>query len=310
MVNAAASRMPLRVAALSHRYGERQVLHGLDLKVEPGEVVGLLGPNGAGKTTLLELIEGIQIPSLGEVQVYGHAPRDMPADKRALVGLIFQRNALPDHVTVGQMIVLCQRVYGDGTHADSLVGSLGLTHLVPRLVGELSVGQKQRLAVFCALASSPSFVVMDEPTSALDLRSRRAVWDVILAAKRDRNLSGLIATHDMEEAAALCDRVCFIEDGRLRGSMSTDMAHAQVSSLVVRFRAPDRFLRDCEALSAHTLHRDPGNDGYRIDCVKECVPSVVEALLAGEKAYDFDAAILVGQLALERAYYEHVSTAE
>lgn len=304
------SAVPLRVAAVSHRYGARQVLHGLDLKVSPGEVVGLLGPNGAGKTTLLELIEGIQIPWLGSIQVLGRAPREMPAADRARVGFIFQRNALPDHVTVGQMIVLCQRVYGSSSHTDMLVTSLGLTHLVSRLVGELSVGQKQRLAVFCALVSSPSFLVMDEPTSALDPRSRRAVWDVVLAAKRERHLSGLIATHDMEEAAALCDRVCFIEDGRLRGSMPTDMAHAKITKLMVRFRAPKAFIDECPVLNAYTLHRNPGSDGYSIDCPKDRVPEVVQALISGERTHGFDSALLVGQQALERAYYKHVSTAE
>jgi len=301
---------PLAVAALSHSYGEREVLHGLDLEVATGEVVGLLGPNGAGKTTLLELVEGIQIPTLGGIQVFGHAPRAMPTSKRALLGFIFQRNALPDHVTVGQVINLCECVYGTSLYVNMLVASLGLGHLVLRLVGELSVGQKQRLAVFCALASSPSLVIMDEPTSALDLRSRHAVWNVILAAKHERNLSGLIATHDMEEAATLCDRVCFIEDGRLRGSLSTHMARAQAAALVVRFRAPEAFVRECRAFGPHTLHRDVGNDGYRMECPKEHVSAVVEALLCGERSHCFDAALMVGQQTLEQAYYEHVSTAE
>jgi len=160
--------IPLSVRALTRRYGEHIAVHDLSLEVTQGEVVGLLGPNGAGKTTLLETVEGVQSPTQGEVFVFGHKPRSLPARTRANIGFVFQRNALPEHVCVSQFITLYRRVHGETQALNGLVDKLGLTHLLTRIIGELSVGQRQRLSVFAALAASPSLVLMDEPTSALD----------------------------------------------------------------------------------------------------------------------------------------------
>jgi len=302
---------PLSVRALTRRYGQYTAVRDLSLEVSPGEMVGLLGPNGAGKTTLLETIEGIQTPTQGEVFVFGHLPHSLPAEIRAKVGFVFQRNALPEHVTVLQLVTLYQRVYGDTEALNEVVVKLGLKHLFTRVISELSVGQRQRLSVFAALSSTPSLILMDEPTSALDLRSKKAVWEVILSGKRERSLSGLIATHNMEEAEMLCDRVLFIEHGQLKGDLSVTDAHGeQQTTLTVHFSAPQVLVSETALLQELIPQIEKGLSSYQVQCPKTVVSELISALMAGEKTYGFDAKLEISQQHLESAYLTHVSTAE
>jgi len=302
---------PLSVRALTRCYGQHVAVRDLSIEVAHGEIVGLLGPNGAGKTTLLETVEGVQTPTQGEVFVFGHSPRSLPAEVRAQVGFVFQRSALPEHVTVSQLISLYQRIYGETEVLKETVVKLGLRHLFARVIGELSVGQRQRLSVFAALSSSPSLILMDEPTSALDLRSKKAVWDVILNGKRERSLSGLIATHNMEEAEMLCDRVLFIEHGQIKGELSvTGACGHQQPTLTVRFSAPQEFVREVALLQDMIPQTEPGASFYQIQCLKTDVSELISALLAGEKTHGFDAQLEITQQRLESAYFTHVSTAE
>lgn len=306
----AAPALPLSVRALTRQYGQRKILRDISFDIRPGEIVGLLGPNGAGKTTLLETIEGIQTPTLGEVRVFGQLPRSLRSDVRAKVGFVFQRNSLPDHVTVWQLVSLYTSIFGKNEHQQTLLMTLGLGHLLTRFVGELSVGQRQRLSVFSALIASPTLVVMDEPTSALDLRSRRAVWEVIQNAKLTRSLSGLIATHDMEEAEALCDKVIFIDEGVLRGSVPLRAERNTRPTLSIRFEAPAEFVRDCLTFKAFAMTFDENSQTYQIDCPKDMLPEIIGVLVEGERSKGFDSKLAVGQHALESAYLSHVATAE
>ncbi|RMH92970.1 ABC transporter ATP-binding protein [Lysobacter pythonis] len=302
---------PLDIQALTHRLGNRTVLHDLSLEVGLGELVGLLGPNGAGKTTLLEIIEGIQTPSLGEVRLFGHHPRRLPPAARARIGFIFQRNAIPEHATVAQLIELYRRVHGDSSTLQQTQQRLGLSHLLTRNAGELSIGQRQRVSVFAALAGSPSLVLMDEPTNALDLRSKRAVWDTIIERKREHTLSGLIATHDMEEAEALCDRVVFIEEGHLRGTLSLlAPAEAMPTMLNVDFHAPASFIHSSAAMQSVTVIAADRGDRWRARCPKEQIPGFNAALLEAEREHGFNARLGINPVETESTYLNYVSKAD
>ncbi len=303
--------LPLVVEALTRRYGSRTALDDFSLEVRPGEVVGLLGPNGAGKTTLLETIEGIQTPTLGAVRVFGHTPRRLPTAIRAKVGFVFQRNAIPEHITVAQLITLYARIHGDTATLRRTAQRLGLSHLHARTTSELSVGQRQRVSVFAALAGAPSLVLMDEPTSALDLRSRRAVWDTLKEGKQERSLAGLIATHDMEEAEALCDRVLFIEDGRLRGTLSMNEAtNAPCATVTVTFHAPASFVHASAISQATTDHPTEPLPRWRAQCAKDELPAFLVTLLGAERTYGFDARLGVDPQQIESAYLMHVQKAD
>lgn len=300
------------VVAAEHiaiRYDDFVAVDDVSFTIRPGEIVGLLGPNGAGKTSLLETLEGLQKPASGKVTLLGYAPGQLPAARRSEVGFVFQRSALPGHVSVAQLTELYRQTFPDSSFGSHLETTLGLDHLQDRPVSELSVGQRQRLSVFCALYGRPSVLIMDEPTSALDIRSRRSVWDAILLCKRQGGMSGIIATHDMAEAMELCDRVYFIESGRICGELLTSQAAASHKlQLSIQFKAPASFLDSWRRPAEAGLELRLGSDIHQLDCPKAQAASVIADILNAEQTYGFDAELSVRQSVLEKAYLQHIAT--
>jgi len=204
-----------------HRYSNSDdawTLRGVDLEVAPGELVGLLGPSGCGKTTLLRLIAGFERPERGSVQlgqqlVAGDGAWLAP--ERRGVGMVFQDYALFPHLNAWRNARFgLSRGKGDERVA-WLFSLLGLEGLEQRYPHQLSGGQRQRLAMARALAPSPRVVLLDEPFSSLDVEVRLRLRSELSAVLEACDASGVIVTHDPDEALAICDRVAVMRDGVL-----------------------------------------------------------------------------------------------
>src|SRR4051812_14577912 len=199
---------------LVKKYEEVTAVDGLDLEVRVGECFGLLGPNGAGKTTTVEILEGLNAPTAGQVEVLGMRwDRDEHA-LRERIGVSLQETHLPDKLTVEEVALLFRSFFSRGREVREVLDLVGLREKGKSWVEKLSGGQKQRLAVGCALVSDPELLFLDEPTTGLDPQSRRQLWDVILAFKA-RGRTVLLTTHYMDEAERLCDRVAVIDKGKV-----------------------------------------------------------------------------------------------
>jgi len=212
---------PVAVAGLWHRYPGREgdwTLQGIDLELQPGELVGLLGPSGCGKTTLLRLIAGFEVPSRGEVRLKGQLAADghrcVPPERRG-VGMVFQDYALFPHLTAWENTCFGLRRGQDTSRASWLLELLGLERLTTRYPHELSGGQRQRLALARALAPAPAVVLLDEPFSNLDVEVRLRLRSELPAVLSRCGTSGILVTHDPGEALAICDRVAVMEGGIL-----------------------------------------------------------------------------------------------
>ena len=203
----------VRVVGLRKDYGSLVAVGGVSFAVERGEVFGLLGPNGAGKTTILESIEGLRVPTAGEIRVLGIDPTRDPRELRDRIGVQLQTSGLPATMTVDRAIRLFCAYHGVPPRHD-LIDRLGLDAKRSAAVGELSTGQQRRLAVALAIAHGPSVVVFDEPTAALDVESRSELHRIIEELRRE-GAAVLLATHDMAEAEKLADQVAIL----LRGSI-------------------------------------------------------------------------------------------
>ncbi len=290
------------------RYNEFLAVDDVSLHIHRGEIIGLLGPNGAGKTSLLEALEGIQKPASGSVSVLGHAPGKLPPSRRGELAFVFQRSALPGHASVSQLMDLYSRVFPNCEFGRQIAAVMGLNHLQESCIGDLSVGQRQRLSVFCALYGKPSMLIMDEPTSSLDIRSRRAVWDAVLQLKRQGGMSGIIATHDMTEAMELCDRVYFIEAGKICGEMTPGQEREHSSArLSIRFAAPDAFLANWPRLADAALTLQTGAEEHCLDCPKIIAAELIADIFQAELDLGFDARLTVRQTVIEQAYLKHIS---
>lgn len=187
------------------------MVDGVSFTVAAGEIVGLIGLNGAGKSSLIDCVAGLARADAGRVLVAGHAPGGVAA--RAATGVLLQQPGLPARLTVAETLALfavLHRVAVD----NGLAAALGLDGLAHTRVDRLSGGQRQRLALMLALHHQPAALVLDEPGTALDPVMRRDLA-ALLGQRRAAGVAMLIATHDLAEAAALCDRVVVLHDGRV-----------------------------------------------------------------------------------------------
>jgi ABC-2 type transport system ATP-binding protein len=225
------------VRGLRKAYGTRVVVHGLDLDVRAGEIVGLVGANGAGKTTTVECLQGLRTPDAGSLTVLGYNPSTQAAQLRPLIGSQLQDSALPDRLRVAEALRLFAT--SAGRDGDDLLEQFGLAGRRRAVFSSLSGGERQRLFLVLALLNRPRLVILDELTQGLDPAARREVW----AAVRRLHESGttvLLVTHEMDEAEALCDRVVAMQAGRvIDAGTPTELVDRYAATATVRFTLPD-----------------------------------------------------------------------
>ena len=198
------------------RGSARQVVavDGIDLQVARGECIGLLGPNGAGKTTTVEILEGLNQPTSGTVQLFGLSWRRHADEIRQRIGVALQETRLSEKLSVAETLDLFRSFYRRPRSLEALLDAVALQEKRSAWVGKLSGGQKQRLALACALIGDPEILFLDEPTTGLDPQSRRQVWQLV-GDYRAGGGTVLLTTHYMEEAERLCDRVAIVDRGRI-----------------------------------------------------------------------------------------------
>jgi ABC-2 type transport system ATP-binding protein len=212
------SEWAIRVRELRKQYpgrdGPVDAVNGIDLEIPRGECFGLLGPNGAGKTTTVEILEGLNQPTSGEVEVLGLRWEGDETRIRERIGVTLQETRFPDKETVRELVTLFRSFYNSGLEPDEAIARVSLEVKANALVEQLSGGQQQRLAVAVALVGDPEVLFLDEPTTGLDPQSRRQLWEVIRDL-RSRGRTVLLTTHYMDEAERLCDRVAIIDHGKI-----------------------------------------------------------------------------------------------
>lgn len=237
-------RPQVELDGLWHRYSGPAssgdwTLRDIHFQLRPGELVGLLGPSGCGKTTLLRLIAGFEKPDRGVVRIGAQEVagphRWLPPERRG-VGMVFQDYALFPHLDAWRNACFGLRRGQDSSRAAWLLELLGLKGLERRYPHELSGGQRQRLALARALAPGCSLVLLDEPFSNLDVEVRLRLRAELPGVLARCGASGVIVTHDPEEALAICDRVAVLESGHLHQCASPkQLVSAPATAFVGRF---------------------------------------------------------------------------
>jgi ABC-2 type transport system ATP-binding protein len=204
----------ISIRELTMRYGEREVLRGIDLEVQRGEVLCFLGPNGAGKTTTIEILEGYRRRTGGDVLVLGEDPSTAGPTWRGRVGVVLQDCIAEPDLTVQETVRMYAGFYDDPIGVDEVLGTVGLTAEAGVRNARLSGGQRRRLDVALALVGDPELVFLDEPTTGFDPEARRSAWEAI-AKLRQLGKTVVLTTHALDEAEALADRIAVLVDGRI-----------------------------------------------------------------------------------------------
>lgn len=228
----------LQVRDLRKRYGDKQALDGVDLHVDPGEIVAVLGPNGAGKTTTVEICEGYRHRDSGEVRVLGVDPQHAGRAWRSRVGIVLQTANDLAEATVAELVAHFATFYPNSRDPRELIEAVGLTEKSRTRVRGLSGGQRRRLDVALGIVGRPELLFLDEPTTGFDPQARRDFWDLI-EQLREEGTTILLTTHYLEEAERLADRLVVVADGRVVAGGTP----AQIGGRA-RHRATVRWLED------------------------------------------------------------------
>ncbi|MEC3996797.1 ABC transporter ATP-binding protein [Actinacidiphila sp. DG2A-62] len=216
-------------------FGAVRAVAGLSLTLRPAETVALLGPNGAGKSTALDLLLGLKNPDRGAVRLFGGTPAQAIA--RGRVGAMLQSGGLMEEVTVRELVSLACDLHPKAYPVDQVLAAADLTGIGGRMVNKLSGGQEQRVRFALATAGANDLIVLDEPTTGMDVSARQAFW-ATMRGQVEQGRTVLFATHYLEEADAIADRVLVMHRGRLIADGTAAEIKARAGARRITFDLP------------------------------------------------------------------------
>jgi len=212
----------LQASGLVKKYGRREVVRGVDLRLEPGEIVALLGPNGAGKTTTFYMMVGFVKPNKGSIHLNGDEITRFPMHKRARrgVGYLAQEPSAFRKMSARDNLMAILEFQDlskaeQGYKADALLEEFGLTHLAKSKADTLSGGERRRLEIARSLTIDPDFLLLDEPFTGVDPKSIHDIQTIVAELKSNRGLGVLLTDHSVRETLAIADRVYLMYDGQV-----------------------------------------------------------------------------------------------
>jgi len=237
------SSVAVRARALVKRYGEVAAVDGLDLDVPAGEFFGLLGPNGSGKTSTIHMLATLIRPNGGTASIRGHDVVKNAVRVRGKIGLVFQDSALDRSLSVAENLRFAGLLHDMKPalieeRSAPLLEMFGLSDKRRQPVGSLSGGMRRALDIVRGLIHHPDVLFLDEPTIGLDLPNRRRIWRFIEKLRAQTGMTVVLTTHYLEEADS-CDRVAFINRGRLVQSGSPRELIDRLGKYVIEIETPD-----------------------------------------------------------------------
>jgi iron(III) transport system ATP-binding protein len=239
----------LRLRGVGKRYGQVEALRELTLDVAAGEILLIVGPSGCGKSTALRLIAGLEAPDAGEIEISGQVvagSRWVGPEQRG-VGMVFQDYALFPHMSVAQNVAFGLQRWSREQRAARVAEVLDLVNLgrhAQRYPHELSGGEQQRVAIARALAAKPQLLLLDEPLSNLDAELRAELRVELRRVLEAAGITGIMVTHDQEEAFAIADRVAVFSRGELcQVGSAEEVYHAPACRFVADFVGEAGFVR-------------------------------------------------------------------
>jgi ABC-2 type transport system ATP-binding protein len=299
----------LDARGLKKRFGKVQALDGLDLTVEPGQVVALLGPNGAGKTTFIRTVSTLVQPDAGTLHIAGHDALHDPKAVRRLIGLAGQYAAVEGAMTGRENVEMIARLYGlpareAKVRAAAVLEQLTLTESADRLVRTYSGGMRRRLDLGACLVGTPQLLLLDEPTTGLDPRSRIELWDAIRNLV-EQGTNVLLTTQYLDEADQLAGRIVIIDKGRVIADGTPTALKSQAGRDVVEAHVRDNAQLFAAAAALRPLSTEEPMLDAATRRVSIAVDQGTEQLMAAARALH-DHGVSVDDIALRRPTLDEV----
>lgn len=265
----------ISVNNLDKSYGKHQVLFDFNLKVKRGECLGVVGPNGAGKTTLLECIEGLRKWQKGEIIIDGRTIEENPKYLRSIMGVQLQSSSLPDEIKVKEAIKLFAVEHNVSIN-EKLLDELDVGNLVNQQYGKLSTGQKRRLHLLLAILHDPEIIILDEPTAGLDVNAKYLLYLKINQLK-ESGKTILLTSHDMYEVENLCDRVAFLENGRVGKEITKDSILDQDKQIIV-VSTKKQSLKNVDMMYSTLIEEKEAELFFECSNISACLKELLEHL--------------------------------
>ncbi|NFN49120.1 ABC transporter ATP-binding protein, partial [Clostridium botulinum] len=213
----------LEIKNLHKTLGNTEVIKGINLSIKQGEIFGFLGPNGAGKTTTIRMLVGLIKPTNGEIRICGY---DLNKNKeKALknVGAVVENPELYKYLSGRENIMQIARIRSvSKKEVEKVIKLVGLEKRIDDKVSKYSLGMKQRLGLAVALIGSPKLLILDEPTNGLDPTGILEFREIIKKASKEKEISVFISSHILSEIQNLCDKVAFINEGKIKSIEKMD----------------------------------------------------------------------------------------
>ena len=235
----------VEVRGLKRSFGKHEVLRGIDLKVQPGEVFVIMGPSGSGKSVLLRHIIGLEEPHAGEILINAESIREPAVMDKYRMAMVFQSGALLNSLTVGENVGLYLAEHRLKTPDEitrvvsEKLESVGLKGTEDKLPGELSGGMKKRVAIARALVTEPQLILYDEPTSELDPLSAVIIGEEIRELNERIHVTSIVVSHDRDLAFGIADRIAVINEGSIIALGTPDEVKRNPDPLIRRFLHAD-----------------------------------------------------------------------
>jgi ABC-2 type transport system ATP-binding protein len=272
------------VEGLHFSYGSCHVLRGVDLNARSGEILGLLGPNGAGKSTLINVLTTLLVPGKGRAWVGGYDVVKQSHEVRRRICLLMQQGGMDLSLNVYDNLYFYAGLQGiprreRRARIDAALDIFGLGDKKSADVQQLSGGLFRRMMIARLLLSPAKIFFLDEPTAGIDVRSRGDFWRLLKLLRTEFNLTVVLATHDLEEAGWLCDRICFIKEGLVVALDTVDNLRQRIDKVVITLSGDD----DSGPVTPTNLL--PGvyserRNGRGIELVARNSPQSIEGLLS------------------------------
>ena len=252
--------------AFTTKQGRVDAVRGVDVVVEPGEIVGFLGPNGAGKTTTLRMLTTLLRPTAGTATVVGCDLLADPHGVRERIGYVSQLGGTDPTCPVAEELLLQGELHGlsaaeSRSRGEALLDDLDLRAIADRPAGSLSGGQRRRLDIALGLVHRPPLLFLDEPSTGLDPQSRSHLWELVRRQRSDYGTTVFLTTHYLDEADALADRLLIIDHGRIVAEGTPRDLKRRVSGDVVTLDIGGDVERARQAIAAHPEVRSVGGSG-------------------------------------------------
>jgi|SRR5579872_3388501 len=236
---------PVAVKGLQKAFGGQRVLNGVDLSARKGETVAVLGRSGTGKSVLLKLLIGLERPDAGSIRIRGREITALEHDEldqlRIKMGFLFQPGALYDSLTVGQNVEFPLRRHTKLPEAErrkkvrELLSQVGMEQDSQKMPSQISGGMQKRVGLARALALEPEILLLDEPTAGLDPITASEIGKLVLKLHEQREITSIVVTHDIHAAKGFCDRMVFLEEGRVSLDGTFEELKNSRNSFVVDF---------------------------------------------------------------------------